>query len=130
MLAEARANGLWHGPDPPEIASLSYSEAKVINLARVYVSVKRVFLDRSSYAKTTAAEAPLYHQRNVVAFPQNPDTVLRHVYGTEPSQLTRVVQVQFVGEDREGLRRHPDLQVSEYRARPSGHLREARRPIH
>ena len=62
---------------PPEISSLSYNEAKVINLARIYVSVKRVFLDRSSYARTSASEAPLYHQKNVVAYPQSPDAALR-----------------------------------------------------
>ena len=67
MPPMARANGLWRGPDPEELRQLSYCEAKVINLARVYVSVKRVFLDRRSYAGTSAKEAPLYHQRNVVA---------------------------------------------------------------
>ena len=77
MPAAARANGMWHGPDPPEIASLSYSEAKVINLARVYVSVKRVFLDKRSYARTKDVETPLYHQNNVVAYPQNPDAALK-----------------------------------------------------
>ena len=77
MPSEARANGLWRGPDPPEISSLSYNEAKVINLARIYVSVKRVFLDRSSYARTSASEAPLYHQKNVVAYPQSQDAALR-----------------------------------------------------
>ena len=82
----ARANGLWHGPDPPELRCLTYSEAKVINLARVYVSVKRVFLDRSSYAATSDAEAPLYHQRNVVAYPQNPDGALRSL-GMGPKSL-------------------------------------------
>ena len=67
MPSEARANGLWRGPDPTQLACLSYNEAKVINLARIYVSVKRVFLDRASYARTSASEAPLYHQKNVVA---------------------------------------------------------------
>ena len=43
MPEQARANGLWHGPDPAELSALSYAEAKVINLARVYVSVKRFF---------------------------------------------------------------------------------------
>ena len=72
----ARANGLWRGPDPEELRRLSYCEAKVINLARVYVRVKRVFLDRSSYAGTYAKEAPRYHQRNVVAYPQDIDGAL------------------------------------------------------
>ena len=31
----ARANGLWRGPDPPELANLSYAESKVIHLARL-----------------------------------------------------------------------------------------------
>ena len=39
----ARANGMWRGPDPAELAQLSYAEAKVINLVRVYVNVKRIF---------------------------------------------------------------------------------------
>ena len=69
MPAEARANGLWRGPQPTELATLSYCEAKVINMARIYVSVKRVLLDRSSYAQTKASETPKYHQKNVVAFP-------------------------------------------------------------
>ena len=111
MPAEARANGLWRGPDPQEIADLSYSEAKVINTARVYVSVKRVFLDRSSYAATTAAEAPLYHQKNVVAYPQSPDAAIRAV-GMSPTALAKTVVVQFVGENREALRHEKDLRVS------------------
>ena len=32
----ARANGLWRGPDPPELAALSYAETKVIQRARVH----------------------------------------------------------------------------------------------
>ena len=111
MPAEARANGLWRGPDPPQLAALSYSEAKVINLARVYVSVKRVFLDRSSYAATTAGEAPLYHQKNVVAYPQNPEAAIRAV-GMSPVSLAKTVIVQFVGENREALRHEKDLRVS------------------
>jgi hypothetical protein len=111
MPEQARANGLWRGPDPPELAELSYSEAKVINLARVYVSVKRVFLDRSSYAATTASDAPLYHQKNVVAYPQDPDAAMRAV-GMSPVALAKTVLVQFVGENREALRYEKDLRVS------------------
>ena len=70
MPRDARANGLWHGPDPIELRDLSYCEAKVINLARVYVSIKRVFLDRRSYAGIGRNDAPLYHQKNVVAYPK------------------------------------------------------------
>ena len=86
----ARANGLWRGPDPEELSDLSYAETKVINLARVYVSVKRIFLDRRSYARTTDSEAPRYHQKNVVAFPQNPDAALRAI-GMSPENLAKTV---------------------------------------
>ena len=56
MPEYARANGFWHGPDPEELRELSYAECKVINLARIYVSVKRIFLDRSSYASCSILE--------------------------------------------------------------------------
>ena len=74
MPAMARANGLWRGPSPAELSALSYAERRVIQLARLYVSVKRVFLGRSSGA-VSRDEVPRYHQRNVVAYPQNPDNV-------------------------------------------------------
>ena len=70
MVAETRANGMWRGPKPPELSGLTYCEGKVMNMARIYVSVKRVFLNRSNLAQTKASEAPTYHQKNVVAFPQ------------------------------------------------------------
>jgi len=111
MPMRARANGLWHGPDPPELEVLSYCECKVINLARIYVSVKRVFLDREGFAGTSKSEAPLYHQKNVVAYPQNPDAALRNL-GVNPQTLAKTLLVQFVGGDRQLLRFHPDLQVS------------------
>jgi hypothetical protein len=112
----ARANGLWRGPDPEQLTVLSYTEAKVMNLARIYVSVKRVFLNRGSYAGTSASEAPLYHQKNVVAYPQDPDTILTCL-GQSPTALASTIHVQFVGEGREGLRYHQDLQVSVERLR-------------
>ena len=111
MPMYARANGLWRGPDPQELAGLSYAETKVINLAKLYVSVKRVFLDRGSYAATSKSEAPLYHQKNVVAYPQNPDAALCAM-GLTPESLARTLLVQFVGEDRERLRTEPELSVS------------------
>ena len=94
MPQMARANGLWRGPDPEELTRLSFCENKVINLARVYVSVKRVFLDKRSYAGSGSREAPLYHQRNVVAYPQNPDAALRAL-GMPPGILSKILQVHF-----------------------------------
>ena len=116
MPRGARANGLWHGPDPEELQALSYAECKVINMARIYVSVKRIFLERESYAGTSHAETPQYHQRNVVAYPQNPDAALRSL-GMSPETLSKTLLVQFVGGDRQALRFHPDLQVSVQRLR-------------
>ena len=120
MPQHARANGLWHGPDPAVLSDLSYAECKVINLARIYVSVKRVFLDCSSYARTSKSEAPLYHQRNVVAYPQNPDAALTAV-GMTPKNLARMLTVQFVGSDREALNHEPDLCVSVPKLRKAFH---------
>ena len=58
-----------------------------------------------------AAEAPQYHERNVVAYPQNPDAV-RAIVGLAPADLCGVLAVQFVGGDRGQLRREPSLMVS------------------
>ena len=86
MPPEALANGLWRGRDPAELAKLTYVECKVINLAKIYVSVKRIFLDRASYAATASNEAPRYHQKNVVAYPMSPDAALTAI-GFSPSAL-------------------------------------------
>ena len=82
-----------------------------MNLACINVSVKRVFLNSASDARTSASEAPLYHHRNVVAFPQNVDKTLTSL-GTSPGVLADHVLVQLVEEDREALRQHRDLSVS------------------
>jgi len=104
LPAEARANGLWHGPDPVALQGLSYCECKVVNIARIYVSVKCVFLERSSYTRTGASEAPQYHQNHVIAYPQNLDNALLTI-GMTPGTLAKMVVVQFVGGDRQALRK-------------------------
>ena len=68
-------------------------------------------MDKRSYAGTSASDAPRYHQKNVVAYPQNPDAALRTL-GMSPKSLAKVLVVQFVGEGREALRSHPELSVS------------------
>ena len=55
MPVHACANGMWRGPDPVELSELTYAECKVINLGRIYVSVKRIFLIRASYARRVTA---------------------------------------------------------------------------
>ena len=79
----ARANGLWDGPELPEFKCLTYAETKIIQLARLYVSVKRVYLDSRSYAKTANGEVPRHHEKNVVAYPENLD-IVNKVPGTLP----------------------------------------------
>ena len=77
-------------------------------------------MDCSSYARTSKSEAPLYHQRNVVAYPQNPDAALTAV-GMTPKNLARMLTVQFVGSDREALNHEPDLCVSVAKLRKAFH---------
>ncbi len=50
-------------------------------------------------------------QRNVVAYPQNPDAALTSL-GVSPASLAGMLQVQFVGENRADLHHAPDLRVS------------------
>ena len=112
----ARANGLWGGPEPAELASLTYTERKIIQLARLYVSVKRVFLNTKNYARACRDDTPMYHERNVVAYPQNLD-VVQKLLGVSPQRLVEVLTVQFVGSDRARLRAEPQLSVSFRRLR-------------
>ena len=116
MPEQARANGLWGGPESEELRALTYAERKVIQLARVYVSVKRVFLDPRSFAQTARNTTPHYHEKNVVAFPQNPDMVQR-LFGLTPTLLADTLTVQFTGGDRSCLRTVPELTVSVDRLR-------------
>ena len=95
-------------------ASLSGVTGKnkyVINLGRNYVSVKRVFLNRARYARTDASEAPLFHQKNVVAYPQNPDARLRALR-LSLANLAHTLHVHFVCGDLSFLRLHAEMQVS------------------
>ena len=116
MPALARANGLWGGPRPVELTDLTYAELRVVQLARLYVSVKRVFLEQASYAATPRSAAPMYHERNVVAYPRNPDTVVLAV-GLMPDDLCKALTVQFVGNSSDALRYEPSLMVSVDRLR-------------
>lgn len=111
MPLEARANGLWHGPDPEELSRLTYTECKVINLARLFVSVKRIYLDRGSFAGTAKDEAPHYHTNNVVAYPQSPEAALTAL-GCTPEALAQTILIQFTRGDEHCLKQHPDIQVS------------------
>ena len=113
---QARANGLWGGPDPDELSCLTLAERKAIQLARVYVCVKRVFLDRRNYAAGSRGETPLYHERNVVAYPENHE-MCNLVLGHGPEALAQFLMVQFVGDDPAMLRNEPALQVSVTRLR-------------
>ena len=88
----------------------------MIQLARVYVCVKRVFLNRGSYATGSKDETPKYHERNVVAFPENHE-LYRLVLGQTPKVLAQFLTVQFVGHNRNQLRHEPALQVSVVRLR-------------
>ena len=116
MPDQARANGFWGGPESEELRVLTYAERKVIQLARVYVSVKRVFLDPRSFAQTARNTTPHYHEKNVVAFHQNADMVQR-LFGLTPPLLADTLTVQFTGGDRSRLRTVPELTVSVDRLR-------------
>ena len=51
MPLRARARGLWQGPEPEAIKRLTYAERRILRLARVYVTVKRVSKHIAAWAK-------------------------------------------------------------------------------
>ena len=84
-----RARGLWWGPEPKEIVDLTYAERRTIQLARVYVSVKRVFLNRGAAgSRGSAKEVPRYHEKNVVAYPHDPDAIMQ-IAGVFPAGMAK-----------------------------------------
>ena len=77
-------------------------------------------IKRNAYARCSKSDAPLYHQRNVVAYPQDPDTALTAL-GMDPQSLAKMLTVQFVGSNREALRYEPELSVSVRKLRKAFH---------
>jgi hypothetical protein len=112
----ARANGLWGGPLPSELEALTYTERRIIALARIYVSIKRVHPEGAPHNRDANNFQPLYHEKNVIAYPQTQEYV-KQVVGVTPLALVRTLFVQFYGTDRNVVRRDPALQVSVQRLR-------------
>mgnify|MGYP002809608782 CR=1 FL=1 len=112
----ARANGLWGGPLPEELGVLTYAERRVIALARVYVSIKRVHPEGAPYIRDVSSGQPLYHERNVVAYPQTQEYV-KQIVGMSPASPAQSLHVQFYETDPTIIRREPALQVSVHRLR-------------
>ena len=111
-----RARGLWGGPEPEEIRVLSYVERRVINLARVFTAVKTVRRGHNTWMHRCPDATPQYTTRNVVAYPQDPDKVLRAV-SLLPEELCGVLAIQFVGSDPAVVGRESALMVSVARLR-------------
>ena len=99
MPLVARANGLWQGPEPEVIRNLSYAERRILRLARVYTTVKRVSKGAAIWAKDNEAALPQYTTRNTVSYAQDPDAVLLTV-GLMPAELKTDLLVQFEGSDK------------------------------
>jgi hypothetical protein len=116
MPVFARANGMWGGPLPPDLEALTYTERRIIALARIYVSIKRVHPEGAPHNRDSNNFQPLYHEKNVIAYPQTQEYV-KQVVGVTPLALARTLFVQFYGTDRNVVRRDPALQVSVQRLR-------------
>ncbi len=111
----ARARGLWGGPEPRVIAVLTYLERRVVQLARVYVAVKRVLGKSVPWAKGNVDAMPQYTTKNTVACPNDPSKVVRAIC-LLPDELCADLAVQFVS-SLEDAYQEPALQVSVARVR-------------
>ena len=95
-----------------EISRLSWVSRRIVNLARVFVSVKRVMRKDAPWASRDERALPQYTTRNVVCYPQDPDAALKTVC-VVPKDLVQILTVQFVGSDpKVVLSREPSLEVN------------------
>ena len=111
-----RARGLWGGPEPEEIRALSYVERKALQLARTYACIKHVRQSQLKWTKDRPDTAPQYTTRNVTAYPQDPDKILRSVC-MMPEEICSHMAVHFFGNDVSVLPREPALQLNVVRLR-------------
>ena len=111
----ARARGMWGGPEPFVIRVLSFTERRVIQLARVYTVLKRVLRKHAAWAGGNTAALPQYTTQNTVAFPNDPSCVTRTVC-LLPEDLCKDMAVQFVSTMTDAFQ-EPALQVSVVRLR-------------
>ena len=54
---KARARGMWRGPTPSVLDTLTFVERAVIQLARLHISVKRVALVQPSFSELVVGDA-------------------------------------------------------------------------
>ena len=102
----ARAHGLWGGPEPEVLKRLSYAERKVLRLARVYRTVKRISAHVLPYGRQHPEALPEYSTRNTVAYAQDPEAVMR-VLCLTPTELAQDLYVQFEGVKEHGPEHGP-----------------------
>ena len=116
MPLQALANGLWLGPEPDEIRMLTWSERRVLRLARTYCSIKRVLEKDVAWARGKPEALPQYTTSNVIAFLQNPDGAVRTLC-LLPQDLCQDLYIQFEGGDPSNVFREPAVQVDIQRLR-------------
>ena len=86
----AHAAGLWQGPEPAEIRALTYTERRVLRLARGDACVKRVAPHVAPWAAANERARPQYTTRNVVVYVQDPDAIVQ-LCCVDPADLNKTV---------------------------------------
>ena len=84
---------------------------RIVNLARVHVSVKRLMRKYAPWAHKDERALPQYHTRNVICYPQDPDAALQTVC-VVPEHLVQILMVQFVGSDPSVVSSEPSFEVN------------------
>ena len=73
MPTHAIANGMWGGPLPQQLECLTYAERKVVQRARLYISVRRLRCTSTKGNRLPKFARSWVHSSNVIAFPQEPE---------------------------------------------------------
>ena len=103
------------------IRVLTYAERRVLRLARLYQTVKRISAHIAPYAAGNEEALPQYTTGNTVAFAQDPEAITLCLC-LNPEQLADDLFIQFEGAKEDALRKAPGIQVSVRRLRAALHF--------
>ena len=111
MPWNARARGMWRGPDPPSLLRLTWAEKLIVRLARLHINIKKVRgLESSSYKRGLPGIDPYEHSGSAIAYPLEVASLVQSLQiGVQ--DVGQFLTIVFEGTDRNIVRKDSSLRV-------------------